>query len=69
MLAVDLLIAFLGIVNTMALSVVERTREIGLLRALGTLRGQVRPMVLIESVLITITVSSSALASAWRPAD
>ena len=43
------LIAVLGIVNTLALSVYERTREIGLLRAVGTTRWQLRAMVRLES--------------------
>ena len=47
-------IAVLGIVNTLALSVLERTREIGLLRALGMTRGQTRSMVRWESVLIAL---------------
>ena len=54
LLVLAVLIAFLGIVNTLALSVFERTREIGLLRAVGTTRPQVRRMILIESVLIAV---------------
>ncbi|KAE8766077.1 ABC transporter permease [Georgenia thermotolerans] len=45
-------IALLGITNTLALSIVERTREIGLLRAIGTTRRQVRWMVRWEAVLV-----------------
>jgi putative ABC transport system permease protein len=47
-------IALLGIVNTLALSVFERTRELGLLRAVGMTRGQVRAMVRWESVVISV---------------
>ena len=47
-------IAILGIVNTLALSVFERTRELGLLRAVGMSRRQVRRMVRGESVIIAV---------------
>jgi putative ABC transport system permease protein len=46
------LIALLGVVNTLALSVVERTRELGLLRAIGMRRGQLGQMIAAESVII-----------------
>jgi putative ABC transport system permease protein len=54
LLALAIVIAVLGVVNTLALSVIERTREIGLLRAVGTSRGQVGRMVRLESVLIAV---------------
>ncbi len=54
MLGLALLIAVLGIINTLALSVVERKREIGMLRAIGMVRGQVRRSIYLESVLISI---------------
>ncbi|AFA71643.1 putative ABC transporter, permease protein [Gordonia polyisoprenivorans VH2] len=54
MLGLALLIAVLGIINTLALSVVERKREIGMLRAIGTLRSQIRRTIYLESVLIAI---------------
>jgi putative ABC transport system permease protein len=52
MLALAVLIALLGVVNTLALSVLERTRELGLLRAVGMTRRQVRSAVRWEAVLI-----------------
>ncbi len=48
------LIAILGITNTLALSIFERTREIGLLRAVGMARRQVRRMVRWEAVIIAL---------------
>jgi putative ABC transport system permease protein len=54
MLLLAVAIALLGIVNTLALSVFERTRELGLLRAVGMTRGQVRAMVRWESAVIAL---------------
>lgn len=54
LLGLAIVIAVLGIVNTLVLSVIERTREIGLLRAVGTSRGQVRLMVTLEAVTISL---------------
>ncbi len=54
LLGLALLIAVLGIVNTLALSIIERTREIGLLRAIGVSRAQLRRMVTLESVVIAL---------------
>ncbi len=54
LLGLAVIIAILGIVNTLALSVVERTREIGLLRALGMTRRQLRQTVRLESVAISV---------------
>jgi putative ABC transport system permease protein len=63
MLLLAVLIALLGIINTLALSVFERTRELGLLRAIGMTRGQVRGMVRWESVVISLigAISGAAL--------
>ena len=54
LLAMALVIALFGIANTLALSVFERTREFGLLRAVGMSRAQVRSTVRWESVLIAL---------------
>jgi len=54
MLLLAVVIALLGIVNTLALSVHERTRELGLLRAVGMTTRQVRAMVRWESVIIAV---------------
>lgn len=54
LLGLALFIALLGIANTLALSVLERTREIGLLRAVGMTRRQVRRMVLAESAMVAV---------------
>ncbi|GGR64684.1 putative ABC transport system permease protein [Nocardioides luteus] len=54
LLALAIVIAVIGIVNTLGLSVIERTREIGLLRAIGLSRGQLRRMITLESVTIAV---------------
>jgi putative ABC transport system permease protein len=76
LLALAVLVALIGIVNTLLLSVFERTHEIGLLRAVGMRRRQVRSMIRAEAVIIALfgalvgivvgTALGAALASALR---
>jgi putative ABC transport system permease protein len=54
LLALAVVIALIGIANTLALSIYERTRELGLLRAVGMTRSQVRSAVRWESVIIAV---------------
>ncbi len=54
LLGLAIIIAVLGITNTLALSIIERTREIGLLRAIGMVRRQVRRMIRWEAVIIAV---------------
>ncbi|MEV7736602.1 FtsX-like permease family protein [Streptomyces sp. NPDC088921] len=54
LLGLSIIVAVLGVINTLALSVVERTREIGLLRAIGLSRRQLRRMIRLESVVIAL---------------
>ncbi|CAM5646917.1 ABC transporter permease OS=Streptomyces alboniger OX=132473 GN=CP975_14205 PE=3 SV=1 [Streptomyces alboniger] len=74
LLALAVLIALLGIANTLTLAIHERTRELGLLRAVGQTRSQLRAMVHWESVLVAAfgTVGGLALGAFlgwcwWRP--
>ncbi|MET9880254.1 ABC transporter permease [Actinacidiphila glaucinigra] len=62
LLALAVLIALLGIANTLTLSVHERTRELGLLRAVGQTRSQLRSMVRWESVLVAAFGTAGGLA-------
>ncbi|MFF1875127.1 ABC transporter permease [Kitasatospora herbaricolor] len=67
LLGLAIIVAVLGVVNTLALSVVERTREIGLLRAIGLSRRQLRRMIRLESVVIALfgAVLGTGLGLAW----
>jgi putative ABC transport system permease protein len=71
--AIAVIVSLLGVVNTLAMSVIERTREIGVMRALGSSRWQVRRTMVDESLLITLAgaitgvASGVAIALAWLP--
>lgn len=62
MLLLAVIVAVLGIINTMVLSVVERTREFGLMRAVGATRRQVRTVVRRESVLMALLGALTGIA-------
>ncbi|WP_062216461.1 ABC transporter permease [Streptomyces sp. NBRC 109706] len=70
LLALAIIVAVLGVVNTLALSVVERTREIGLMRAIGLSRRQLRRMIRLESVVIALfgALLGLGLGLAWGAA-
>lgn len=63
LLALSILIALIGIANTLSLSTHERTRELGLLRAVGQVRSQTRAMVRWESVVIAVFGTTLGLAA------
>ena len=54
LLALSVVIAVIGIINTLALNVIERRKEIGVLRAIGTRRSQIWAMIVVESVQIAL---------------
>lgn len=54
LLALAVIVAVLGIINTLALNVVERRKEVGMLRAVGTKRMQIRTMITLEAVQISV---------------
>jgi putative ABC transport system permease protein len=54
LLALSVIVSLFGIVNTLVLSIFERTRELGMLRAIGTTRSQVREMIRYESVITAL---------------
>lgn len=66
LLALSVVIAVLGIINTLALSITERTREFGTLRAVGTHRAQIRRMIVLESVHIAVLGAvSGVIVGVW----
>ncbi|MGQ4333651.1 ABC transporter permease [Streptomyces hayashii] len=73
LLGISLLVAALGVVNTLAMAVFERRRELGLLRAIGLDPGGVKRMVRLESVLISVFGAAIGMAFgvflAWAAAS
>ena len=73
LLALSVIVSLFGIVNTLVLTVFERTREIGMLRAIGMTRRQVRRMIRHESVITALIggvlgiASGSCSAACWSP--
>lgn len=63
LLALCVVISLFGIVNTLALSVTERTREIGMLRAIGMTRTQLRRVIRIESEIIALIGAAAGIAA------
>ena len=61
---IALVIGAIGVLNTMIMSVFERTREIGILRAIGWRRGRVMRMILYESVLLSVAGAAVGIAAA-----
>ncbi len=62
LLALAVIIALLGIANTLALSIFERTRELGLLRAVGMIRSQLRTTIRWEAIMIALFGTTLGLA-------
>jgi putative ABC transport system permease protein len=62
LLALSIIVSVFGIVNTLVLSVFERTREIGMLRAIGMTRRQVRRMIRQESVIVALIGAVTGIA-------
>ena len=62
LLALSVVVSFFGIVNTLVLTVFERTREIGMIRAIGMTRRQVRRMVRHESVITALIGAAIGIA-------
>jgi len=62
LLALSVIVSLFGIINTLVLSVFERTREIGMLRAVGTTRWQVRTMITLESVVTSLMGAAIGIA-------
>ena len=65
MLIIAAVVGVLGLANTLVVSVLTRTREIGMLRSTGALRRQIRAMVLVEAATLALVALVLALPLAW----
>lgn len=63
--AIVISLSLLGMLNTMLMSVIERTRELGILRAIGWRRSRVIRMILGESFVISLIAAIAGLAASW----
>lgn len=63
--SISLLVGGIGIMNIMLVSVTERTREIGLRKAVGATRGDILSQFLVESIVVSMLGGASGLALAW----
>jgi putative ABC transport system permease protein len=63
--AISLTVAGVGVMNVMLVSVAERTREIGLLKAVGATHGQILVLFLLESTLLAMAGGLAGAATAW----
>lgn len=65
LLAIAVVVAVLGIINTLSALILERTRELALLRVGGMSRGQVRTMIVLESMVIGIGSTAAGVVMGW----
>jgi putative ABC transport system permease protein len=63
--AISLTVAGVGVMNVMLVSVAERTREIGLLKAIGATAGQIMLLFVVESTLLAVAGGAAGAAAAW----
>ncbi|MFW5701596.1 MAG: ABC transporter permease, partial [Bacteroidota bacterium] len=62
---VALIVAALGIINTMVMSILERTREIGVMKAIGGGEGDIRLVFFVEAIIIGLIGGALGLAAGW----
>jgi putative ABC transport system permease protein len=66
MMAMLVIPALIGLINTLGINVLERIREIGMLRAVGSTRSQIQRMIIAESLLLTtMGIATGILAGVW----